>query len=113
MTTKLEKENPKVGQYNNHASNKTQVHLAKVCIAMKDHAVSSQDKPVQIYIHCVSRCDDDVRALKPSADTCKRSLRNQRPTLHVPRLRQDLGLLTSSLRQSDQILKSFYCTITG
>ncbi|KAG7177330.1 hypothetical protein Hamer_G000652 [Homarus americanus] len=66
---------------------------------MKDQAANTRDKPALIYSHGVSQCDDDVRTLIPSADVCKRTLRNQRTTPPVPRLLKDLGELPAEFTQ--------------
>ena len=100
LVTNTVHENPEVGRPHNHAPNDTQVRLAKVRNAMKDRAASTQDKPGQIYSQGVSECDAEVLALIPSADTCKRTLRNQRPTPRVPTALQDLGELPNEFTQT-------------
>ncbi|KAG7165673.1 putative MULE transposase domain-containing protein 4 [Homarus americanus] len=67
---------------------------------MKDQATNTRDKPAQIFSHGVSQCDDDVRSLIPSADICKRTLRNQQPTPPIPRLLKDLGELPTEFSQT-------------
>lgn len=67
---------------------------------MNDLAANTQVKPAQIYAQAVSQCDDDVRALISSADTCKRTLRNQRPTPPVPHRLQDLGELPNEFTKT-------------
>ena len=62
---------------------------------MKDQVVNTQDKPGQIFAHGVSQCNDDIRALLPSASTC-----NQQPTPLVPCLLQDLGDLPTEYTQT-------------
>lgn len=100
MTTNLQRENPEIGQPHNHAPDQTQIRLAKVRNWMKDQAANTRDKPAQIFSHGVSQCDDDVHSLIPSADICKRTLRNQRPTPPVPRLLKDLGELPTEFTQT-------------
>ena len=93
LKTDLERGNPEVGQAHNHAPDENQIRLAKVRLNMKRQAAETRDTPAQIFAHGASQCDDDVKALLPAADTCKRTLRNQRPTPPVPNRLMDLGEL--------------------
>ncbi|XP_041370954.1 uncharacterized protein LOC121384563 [Gigantopelta aegis] len=100
MITDLQREHPEAVKPHNHAADQTHVRLAKIRNSMKDQAARTRDKPGQIFAHGVSQCDNDVRALLPSASTCKRTLRNQRPTPPVPRLLEDLGDLPVEFMQT-------------
>ncbi|KAG7154302.1 hypothetical protein Hamer_G026562, partial [Homarus americanus] len=83
-----------------HLHDETQIRLAKIRNWMKDQATNTRDKPAQIFSHAVSQCHDDVRSLIPSADICKRTLRNQRPISPIPRLLKDLGELPTEFSQT-------------
>lgn len=81
ITTDLLGENSEILQPHNHAPDKAQIRLAKLRNCMKDRTANTRHKPAQIHSLGVSQCDnDDVRRLLPSADICKGTLRNQRPT---------------------------------
>ena len=91
LITDLQRENPEVGQPHNHPADQSQVRLSKVRLTMKQQAAQTRDKPSQIFSQSVSQCDDAVKALLPTADSCKRTLRNQRPTPRALQRLADLG----------------------
>ena len=59
---------------------------------MKDLATNTRDKPGQIFAQAVSQCDDNVQALLPREENCKRTIRYQRPTPPVPATYADVRL---------------------
>ena len=80
LKTNLQKENPQVG----HPPNQNQVQLAKVRLAMKRQATETRDKPSQIFAQTVTQCEDEIKAMLPTASTCARTIRKQHPTPVVP-----------------------------
>ena len=91
LKTNLQKENPQVGQPHNHPPNQNQVQLAKVRLAMKRQATETRDKPSQILAQTVTQCEDEIKAMLPTASTCARTIRKQRPTPVVPQHLAELG----------------------
>jgi len=82
--TKLQREHPEPGQRHNHLEDQAEICLAKVRNQMKDQATRTRNKPGQIFVQVVSHCDDDLLALLPSANSCKRTICNKRPTSPMP-----------------------------
>ena len=91
LKTNLQKENPQVGQPHNHPPNQNQVQLAKVRLAMKRQATETRDKPSQTFARTVTQCEDEIKAMLPTASTCARTIRKQRPTPLVPQHLAELG----------------------
>ncbi|CAC5412428.1 unnamed protein product [Mytilus coruscus] len=60
--------------------------------AMKEQAALTRDKPSQIFAQVVSTSDDDVQAMMPREENCKRTMRYQRPAPPVPQSFADATL---------------------
>ena len=92
LSTTLQNENRVPGQPHNHAPSDTRSKYSKARNAMKDLATNTRDKPSQIFAQVVSQCDDNVQALLPREENCKRTIRYQRPTPPVPVTSADVRL---------------------
>ncbi|CAG2208791.1 unnamed protein product [Mytilus edulis] len=92
ITTSLQNENPTPGQPHNHDPSDISIKYTKSRYAMKEQAALTRDKPSQIFAQVVSTCEDDVQAMMPREENCKRTMRNQRPTPPVPQSFVDVTL---------------------
>ena len=92
LSTTLQNENPVPGQPHNHAPSETLISYSKARNTMKDQASNTRDKPSQIFAQVVAQCDDDVQALLPREENCKRTIRYQRPAPPVPATLAEVNL---------------------
>ena len=60
---------------------------------MKDQARNTRDKPSQIFAQVVAQCDDDVQALMPREENCKKTMRYRRPAPPIPATLADVNML--------------------
>ncbi|XP_071161026.1 uncharacterized protein [Mytilus edulis] len=92
ITTSLQNENPTPGQPHNHDPSDISIKYTKSRYAMKEQAALTRDKPSQIFAQVVSTCEDDVQAMMPREENCKRTMRYQRPAPPVPQSFADVTL---------------------
>ena len=92
LSTSLQNENPMLSQPHNHAPNNIGIRYEKARLSMKEQARDTRDRPSQIFAQIVSTCEDDVQSMMPREDTCKRTMRNQRPTPPIPESLADIRL---------------------
>ena len=58
---------------------------------MKPQATETRDKPSQIFAQTVTQCEDEIKAMLPTASTWARTIRKQSPTPVVPQHLAELG----------------------
>ena len=90
ITTSLLNENPTPCQPHNHDPSNISIKYTKSRYAMK--AQVALIKPSQIFAQVVSTCEDDVQAMMPREENCKRTMRYQRPAPPVPQSFVDVPL---------------------
>ena len=76
-----------------HAGDMDSINACKVRNQMKERAMSSRDSPTQIFTESVARMCPTVRPHMPTEESCKRTIRNQRPSLPSHPTRIQLGYI--------------------
>lgn len=94
MTTSLNMTDPVPANEHNHAPDYAAISATKCITNMKRKAAETEDKPSQIYSNNLHDLSAEAKAVLPSEDTIKRTLRNQRSKLYppVPESLKDLKL---------------------
>jgi len=82
---------PTSGQQHNHPANVVEIAVTKVRACMKRKATTTREKSSQIFIEAVATCDENIRAMLPNEDVCKRTIRSQRPHYDEVKQLRDLG----------------------
>lgn len=90
LSTDLHNENPVPSQPHNHAPQEDSANLIRCRNNMNHKAESTFNKPSQIFAECVSTTSNAVKAMLPTEDNVKRSIRRRRPQLPVPASLQEL-----------------------
>jgi len=76
--------NPLLQKSHTHEADQNAITLAKCRDNMKRKADTSCNRPNQIYTAANAQLPDEVKAILPSSDTCKRVLRRARSRHHPP-----------------------------
>ena len=66
------------GTDHDHPPNELKISVVKVRAEMKRLATQSNDKPSVVYANSIMDAEDNALACLPSAEVCKRTIRNQR-----------------------------------
>lgn len=98
LSTDLARDDPRAGQVHDHEGDNDGVEIAKVRQNMKRRAAETRDKPCQILVEATAACNVAVRARLPDAESCKRSLRNQRPKQPAPQHIEEMGEIPVDLQ---------------
>ena len=88
------------GQHS-HPPFENRVRLAVARNEMKEVARDTRDKPSQIYAQVLVNIDPDTRAILPSEEACKQTIRRQRPCALVePATLRELGDIPAQLQRT-------------
>ena len=113
MTTSLDMTDPAPANDHNNAPDYAAIAATKCLNKMKRKAAETEDKPSQIYSSNLDELQTEAKALLPSEEIIKRTLRNQRAKLYppVPETLKDLQLTGEWTKTSGPEPKQF-CFLT-